>query len=112
MAYYREHMKYGNAKSKSRHYLIIGPWDHAGTRTPRKEVGGLTFGDASMLDMNDLHRQWYDWTLKNGSRPEFLKSRVAYYVVGPGAEKWKYADDLEGIATEHRSLYLASQDAT
>ena len=81
MAYYREHMKYGNAETKAKHYLIIGP-DHPGTRTPTNEVGGLTFGDASLLDMNDLHRQWYDWTLKNGPKPEFLKKRVAYYVVG------------------------------
>jgi uncharacterized protein len=110
MSYYREHMKYGNAESKARHYLIIGPWDHPGTRTPKKEVGGLTFGDASLLDMNDLHRQWYDWTLKNGPKPEFLKKRLAYYVVGPGAENWKYADDLDEIATEHRKLYLISQD--
>ena len=109
MSYYREHMKYGNAETKAKHYLIIGPWDHPGTRTPKKEVGGLTFGDASLLDMNDLHRQWYDWTLKNGPKPEFLKKRVAYYVVGPGAETWKYADDLDAIATEHRKLYLTSQ---
>ena len=59
MSYYREHMKYGNSETKAKHYLIIGPWDHSGTRTPQKEVGGLTFGDASLLDMNDLHRQWY-----------------------------------------------------
>jgi len=37
---------------------------------------------------------------------------VAYYVVGPGAENWKYADDLDGIATEHRKLYLVSQGGT
>jgi uncharacterized protein len=109
LSYYREHMRYGSAEAKAEHYLIIGPWDHAGTRTPKKEVGGLAFGDASLLDMNDLHRQWYDWTLKNGAKPEFLKKRVAYYVVGPGAENWKYADDLEAIATEHRKLYLDSQ---
>jgi putative CocE/NonD family hydrolase len=109
MAHYREHMKYGNPETKAKHYLIIGPWDHAGTRTPKKEVGGLTFGDPSLLDMNDLHRQWYDWTLKNGSKPEFLKKRVAYYVAGPGAENWKYADDLDAIATERRKLYLTSQ---
>ena len=60
--------------------------------------------------MNDLHRQWYDWTLKNGPKAEFLKKRVAYYVAGPGAENWKYADDLDSIATEHRKLYLTSQD--
>jgi uncharacterized protein len=111
LSYYREHMRYGNADAKAKHYLIIGPWDHPGTRTPQKEVGGLTFGDASLLNMNDLHRQWYDWTLKDGAKPEFLKKRVAYYVVGPGAENWKYADDLEAIASEHRKLYLNSQSS-
>src|SRR5579863_8285867 len=109
LSYYRDHMKYGTAESKARHYLIIGPWDHAGTRTPNKNVGGLTFGDASLLDMNDLHRQWYDWTLKDGPKPEFLKKRVAYYVIGPGAENWKYADDLDAIATAPRKLYIGSQ---
>ena len=109
LTYYREQMKYGNAEAKGKHYLIIGPWDHPGTRSPRKEVGGLTFGDASLLDMNDLHRQWYDWTLKNGPRPQFLKQRVAYYVAGPGAEDWKYAEDLDAIATERRRLYIISE---
>jgi hypothetical protein len=71
-------------------------------------VGGLEFGDASMVDLNRLHKQWYDWTLKGGPRPEFLKQRVAYYVAGPGAETWKYADDLDAIAGERRTLYLGS----
>ncbi len=110
MSYYREHMQHGNAAAKEKHYLIIGPWDHPGTRTPKKEVGGLTFGDASLLDMNKLHNEWYNWTLKNGPKPEFLKKRVAYYVVGPGAENWKYADSLDAIASEHRILYLDSQN--
>ena len=108
MTYYRRHMQYGTAEAKARHYLIIGPWDHAGTRTPKKEVGGLTFGEASVLDLNNLHKEWYDWTMKNGKKPEFLKKRVAYYV--PGAELWKYADSLEGIAAESRRLYLDSRD--
>lgn len=108
MTYYRRHMQYGTAEAKAQHYLIIGPWDHAGTRTPKKEVGGLTFGEASVLDLNNLHKQWYDWTLKNGKKPEFLKKRVAYYV--PGAEVWKYADSLEVIPNETRRLYLSSRD--
>jgi putative CocE/NonD family hydrolase len=105
-AYYRDHMKYGNEAAKAQHYLIIGPWDHAGTRTPKKEVGGLTFGDASVLDMNKLHTDWYDWTLKNGAKPEFLKKRVAYYVMA--ADEWKYADALESISNATRTLYLDS----
>jgi len=60
-----------------RHYLVMGPWDHAGTRTPSREVGGLGFGPASLLDLNALHKAWYDWTLKDGPRPEFLEKRIA-----------------------------------
>ncbi|MGC1416186.1 MAG: CocE/NonD family hydrolase [Candidatus Acidiferrum sp.] len=106
--YYKAHMRYGTAEAKEKHFLIIGPWDHAGTRTPKREVGGLKFGEASVLDLNKLHTEWYDWTMKGGKKPEFLKKRVAYYVVGAGAEYWKYADTLEGISNETRTLYLGS----
>lgn len=105
--YYRQHMQHGNEGATAKHYLIIGPWDHAGTRTPNREFGGLKFGEAMLLDMNDLHRQWYDWTMKSGEKPEFLKDRVAYYVMG--AEEWKYAPSLEAIASTTHKLYLASQ---
>ena len=108
MEFYGRHMKHGAPAATVQHYLIIGPWDHAGTRTPRREVAGLRFGEASLLDLNKLHKEWYDWTMKGGSKPEFLKKRVAYYVVGPGAENWKYADNVESIATETRTLYLRS----
>jgi putative CocE/NonD family hydrolase len=106
--YYKRHMEYGAAEAKQSHYLIIGPWDHAGTRTPRREVGGLKFGEASVLDLNKLHTEWYDWVMKNEKKPEFLKKRVAYYVVGAGGENWKYADSLESISNEKRTLYLGS----
>ena len=106
MQYYRQHMKYGSPEARDRHFLIVGPWDHAGTRTPNREVGGLKFGEASMLDLNKLHKEWYDWTMKGGSKPEFLKKRVAYYVVG--AEQWKYADSIETIANSKLTFYLGS----
>ena len=62
-----------------------------------------------MVDLNRLHKDWYDWTLKGGKRPDFLKQRVAYYVLGAGAETWKYADDLDAVAGERRTLYLSSR---
>ena len=106
MHYYRRHMEHGSAEAKARHFLVVGPWDHAGTRTPSREVGGLTFGPASLLDLNALHKAWYDWTTKDGPRPEVLKDRIAYYVVP--SDEWKYASRLETIATGSRTLYLAS----
>ncbi len=104
--FYKRHMQYATAEAKAKHFLIIGPWDHAGTRTPKPEVGGLKFGPASLLDLNKLHTEWYDWTMKSGAKPEFLKKRVAYYVVG--AEEWKYADSLESIASATKTLHLGS----
>ena len=108
MEYYRRHMRWGTALAKASHYLVVGPWDHAGTRTPRREVGGLTFGPASVVDLNELHKEWYDWTMKGGPKPAFLKDRVAYYVVGPDAEEWKYASSLETVTGSRRSFYLSS----
>jgi putative CocE/NonD family hydrolase len=104
--FYKRHMQYGTAEAKAKHFLIIGPWDHPGTRTPKAEVGGLKFGQASLVDLNKLHTEWYDWAMKGGTKPEFLKKRVAYYVVG--AEEWKYADSLESISNATKTLYLGS----
>ncbi len=106
MEYYKRHMKYGSAEGKSKHFLIIGPWDHAGTRTPQASFGGLKFGDASLLDMNKLHTEWYDWTMKSGKKPEFLKDQIAYYVTG--ADQWKYGKNLETLANDKKTLYLSS----
>jgi hypothetical protein len=105
--FYRQHMQ-SASPARDQHYLIIGPWDHLGTRTPSREFGGLTFGEASLLDLNKLHAEWYDWTLKGGAQPDFVKQRVAYYLAG--AEEWKYADSLDAIASETRRLYLSSHD--
>ncbi|HXX99877.1 MAG TPA: CocE/NonD family hydrolase [Candidatus Limnocylindrales bacterium] len=104
--FYKRHMQFGSAEAKATHYLIIGPWDHAGTRTPKRELGGLKFAEASVLDLNKLHTEWYDWAMKGGTKPEFLRKRVAYYVMG--AEQWKYADSLESIANSTLTLYLSS----
>ncbi len=106
LEFYKRHMRHGSLRAKKQHYLIVGPWDHPGTRTPKREVGGLTFGEASLVDLNQLHKEWYDWTLKNGPRPKFLKKRVSYYVVG--AEKWKYADSPEAVSKKKLTFYLDS----
>jgi uncharacterized protein len=105
MEYYRQHMR-SSSPDKKDHYLIIGPWDHAGTRTPNVEFGGMKFGEACLIDMNQLHKEWYDWVMKDGKKPAFLKKRVAYYVAG--AEKWKYSDDLDSITRSIQKLYLDS----
>jgi len=106
LTHYREYMKNASAEGRARHYLIIGPWDHAATRTPRAEIGGLKFGPASLVDLPQLHLQWYAWTMQGGPKPQFLQKPVAYYVMG--AERWRYADTLEGITSQSQPYFLNS----
>ena len=106
LGHYRAHRRHGSPEGFARHFVVLGPWDHAGTRTPRRSFGGWSFGPASELDMNDLHRQWYDFTMKGGPRPAMLPRQVAYYVTG--AEEWRHTDDLETVADGRLTLYLDS----
>ena len=112
LAYYRDHLANASLETRAKHFLVIGPWDHAGTRTPTDEVAGIKFGPAAVIDLNDLHRQWYDWTMKSSSRPEFLKNQVAYYLLAPGNSgangEWKYADSFETLVANPKTFYLAT----
>ncbi|MFC2163734.1 CocE/NonD family hydrolase [Acidobacteriota bacterium] len=108
MTYYLEHMECGTAEGKEKHYIITGPWSHAGTRTPIKKLASLVFGDNSVLDIDKLHCEWYDWILKGGKKPDFLKKRVCYYMMDEN--EWKYVDRLEDIASGSDVWYLSSDD--
>jgi len=112
MSYYRDHLANASPEARAKHFLIIGPWDHAGTRTPTDEVGGVKFGPGAIVDLNDLHRQWYDWTMKSGRKPEFLRDQVAYYLLATGNSgangEWKYANNFANLIANPKIFYLDS----
>lgn len=114
LAFYRDHIANASPEARTKHFLIIGPWDHAGTRTPTDEVGGVKFGSAAIVDLNHLHRQWYDWTMRNGPKPELLRNQVAYYLLAPGNSgangEWKYADNFETLVANPKIFYLDSKN--
>jgi putative CocE/NonD family hydrolase len=115
LTFYRDHIANASPEARAKHFLIIGPWDHPGTRTPTDEVAGVKFGPAAIVDLNDLHRQWYDWTMKAGPKPPFLRSRVAYYLLPPGNSgangEWKYADDFAALVANPKTFYLTSKNS-
>lgn len=110
LTFYREYMANASTEARAKHFLIIGPWDHAGTRTPTDEVAGVKFGGAAIVDLNDLHRQWYDWTMKAGPKPDFLKNQVAYYLIAAGNSgangEWRYVDDFAALTANPKTLFL------
>jgi putative CocE/NonD family hydrolase len=106
LAHYARYMQAASPDGKARHFLVIGPWDHPGTRTPKQEFMGLKFAPASLVDLPQLHLDWYRYAMEGGPKPAFLQKPVAYYVTG--AERWRYADSLAGITAESRPFYLDS----
>jgi uncharacterized protein len=106
LAHYRAHVKHCSEAARARHYLVIGPWDHAGTRAPKADFLGVKAGPASLVDLPRLHLEWYAWTMRGGQKPQFLQKNVAYYVMG--AEEWRYADTLDAVTARMQTLYLHS----
>jgi putative CocE/NonD family hydrolase len=107
LTYYDRHMARGPREATARHWLVIGPWDHGGTRHPSEAMGGLSFGATAVLSMEKLHKEWYDHVLKGGPLPELLKDRVACFVMGQN--RWIHASELGQIEGPPLSLAL---DAT
>lgn len=108
ISFYRDRLQSKNRAALERFYLILGPWDHPGTRAPKRRVWNEEFGGASLLDMQRLQLEWYDWIFQSAAKPEFLKKHAVYYVQGPGAECWKYADSIDTAAARSQILYLTS----
>jgi putative CocE/NonD family hydrolase len=113
LSYYADHITTTDKATLDNYYVVIGPWDHPGTREPKADFGGGHAGPASLIDVLKLHREWYDFTMKSGPKPAFLQNHLAYYVTGEGAECWKYADSLAAVSKKSTTYYLdASGGAT
>ena len=99
-----ERLAPANTRAASR--LLIGPWDHAGTRTGHNRVGDLHFGPLAKIDLRALRTDWFRHVLFGEPEPELLAKRVAYYVAG--SERWESAGTLEEATSTTTGLYPVS----
>jgi len=108
MLHYRRHLKNAPPEAGEKHCAVIGPWTHGGVFAAKKggKNAGIEFGKASRIDTYQLSLEWFNWTLKDGPRPAFLKKNFVYYVMG--TEQWKYADNLYAIPSRATKWYLDS----
>lgn len=104
LAYYQAAELHGSDRMRANHYLVIGPWDHAGVGVPRASLDGIEFGTQAVIDLRKLSVDWYRWTLGQGERPDFLKDRVTWFVTG--ANRWRHAPDLDAVTASLVPRYL------
>jgi len=89
-----------------RQWLIIGPWDHAGTRTPRQQLGGRDFGPEAVVDMKAIHLRFFDRWLKGVDNGADRDRRVRIFTMGTNA--WRDEDTWPPAGTAVVPLYFRS----
>jgi putative CocE/NonD family hydrolase len=87
-------------------YLLIGPWDHGGTRHPRQELGGVDFGKEAVEDIIGVHCAWFDHWLKGDGKGEPPRARVRLFMTGTNTWIDTTAWPPPGVSTT--TLYLHS----
>ncbi len=89
----------------ARHYLVVGPYGHFGGQfQSTDEFGGYAIDPSARIDFVALRYQWLDHTLRGGPRPELLKDRVNFQVMG--ADQWKHAPSVAAMANERLTFHL------
>ncbi|AWH85245.1 peptidase S15 [Flavobacterium album] len=105
--YYKEHLKYNPS---AEHYLIMGPYDHFGAQGMQGEkVLNYPLPEKARLNFYKVIFQWFDYVLKGKDKPDVLKDKVNYQVMG--TEEWRSAPSLEQMGTATLKFYLSNEKA-
>jgi putative CocE/NonD family hydrolase len=109
MYYYNMHNRYGPPAAVRDHYLFIGPFDHAGGQGGRRRnfIAPYTIDTVAMVDQKQLVLDWFNYTLKGGPKPAFLKDRIAVFAMGEN--KWHYFPSLEKMNRDTLSFFLPAK---
>jgi uncharacterized protein len=100
--YFKLHNKYNK---NANHYFVIGPYDHwGGQRKPAKNLMGYEIDSVANVSMMELAYDWLDFILKGKSKPELLKDKVTYQVMG--TNEWRHSSSLQGINSNTLTFYL------
>ena len=102
--YFTQHHKYN---PRADHTLLIGPYDDSVMlHGPPAMLQGYAVDSAALIDLRELRYQWFDHVFKGGALPYPLKDSVNYEVMG--ANEWRHAASLEGMAKGSLKFYLES----
>jgi putative CocE/NonD family hydrolase len=109
--YFVQHYKY---RPTADHYLVIGPYDHiSGQRGTVGAFGGTIntlqgyhLDPIAQMNIGELRYQWFNYIFKHGSKPELLRNKVNFEVMG--ANVWKHASSLKTMGDQSLRFYLST----
>jgi putative CocE/NonD family hydrolase len=106
--YFKLHNKYNkNAK----HYFVIGPYDHwGGQANAARNLMGYDIDPVASVSMRELAYDWLDHILKGKPKPELLKDKVNYQVMG--TNEWQHSPSFQTMNNDTIRLYLDNKILT
>lgn len=99
--YLNQHLKYNK---NAEHYWVIGPYNHFFSKS--KTIRGYEKDPVAALDRTELAFQWFDYVLKGAKKPDLVKSKVNYQLMGDNS--WQHADSLAALNNNYQRFYLTT----
>ncbi|WP_278553880.1 CocE/NonD family hydrolase [Elizabethkingia bruuniana] len=100
--YYKNHVKHNK---NANHYIIIGPYNHSGAQGfITREVSGMRIDPVAEIDLNTICFEWFDYILKDKNKPDFLKGKINYEVMGNNI--WKSTSTMQDFDQTKVKYYL------
>ncbi len=69
-----------HSPARDHQYVVVGPWDHHGTREPQRKLYGEDFGEAALMDVFDLQYRFFERYLKDAET--FEQPKVSLFILG------------------------------
>ena len=87
-------------------WLLVGPWDHAGSAKPLARLGDLEFTQDAVLDMRGIHLRWFDYWLKGEDNGQAADAKVKIFTMG--RNQWREEPAWPVKTMEMVAYYLHS----
>ncbi|MDE0297095.1 MAG: CocE/NonD family hydrolase [Candidatus Poribacteria bacterium] len=92
--------------ARGKQWLLIGPWDHAGTSNPQAQLGDLTFTQEAVPDLKSIHLRWFDHWLKDEDNGHDADSKVKIFTMGKNV--WREEESWPMPNMKNLKFYLHS----
>lgn len=105
LSYLKDHYNYN---PNAEHYLIIGPYNHMGAQyNGAKTMNGYKVDKDALINTEEITYQWFEYIFKNGKKPNILKDKINYQVMG--ANEWRSAPSIDKMKNKTLKFFLSHE---
>ncbi|PIF47482.1 hypothetical protein CLU96_4540 [Chryseobacterium sp. 52] len=102
LQYFKLHNQFNK---NANHYFVIGPYNHwGGQRNAAPNLMGYEIDSVANVSMGDLAYQWLDYILKDKPKPNLLKDKINFELMGKN--EWKHVASLNKMNNDTLTFYL------